>query len=209
MTRSTPEGEPVTVERATKSPGSLDSRELLLVTLRFVAGLLAILVIVAVLGHAARDRCEAAARVFVDRYGYAGMALGTLLADAIHFPIPPQFYMLLSVASGASAINTLAAIAAASLTAGVLGYRLARVVGRNAWVSKRTERTRRLLQGAIERYGAWAAVYSSLLPLPYSLLCYLAGLSRAPRGFFALLCVCRVPKLVAFYWLIRLGWQPD
>lgn len=199
----------MTVEPAPKSAGALNSRELLLVMLRFVAGLLAILVIVAVLGHAARERCEAAAREFVERYGYAGMALGTLLADAIHFPIPPQFYMLLSVASGASAINTLAAIAAASLTAGVLGYRLASVVGRVAWVVKRTERTRRLLQGAIERYGVWAAVYSSLLPLPYSLLCYLAGLSRAPNGFFVLLCLCRVPKLAAFYWLIRLGWQPD
>ncbi len=198
----------MTVERGPKSAGTLDSRELVMVTLRFVAGLLAIVVVVAVLGHAARDRCEAAARVFVDRYGYAGMALGTFLADAIHFPIPPQFYMLLSVASGVSAISTLAAIAAASLTAGVFGYGLASVIGRVEWVVKRTERTRRLLQAAIERYGVWAAVYSSLLPLPYSLLCYLSGLSRAPRGFFALVCVCRVPKLVGFYWLIRLGWQP-
>lgn len=198
----------MTLERSPKSAGALELRELVVVTLRFVAGLVAILVVVAVLGHAARDRCAAAARVFVDHYGYAGMALGTLLADAIHFPIPPQFYMLLSVASGASALHTLAAIAAASLTAGVLGYRLASLVGRIEWVVSRTERTRRVLQRAIERYGAWAAVYSSLLPVPYSLLCYLAGLSRAPNAFFALLCVCRVPKLVAFYWLIRLGWQP-
>src|SRR5688572_12463360 len=167
MTRSTPEAEPVTLERAPKSAGALELRELVLVTLRFVAGLLAILVIVAVLGHAARDRCAAAARAFVDQYGYAGMALGTLLADAIHFPIPPQFYMLLSVASGASALNTLAAIAAASLTAGLVGYRLASLVGRMAWVVNRTERTRRLLQRAIQRYGVWAAVYSSLLPVPY------------------------------------------
>lgn len=193
---------------AAERAGKSDSRELLFVTLRFIAGLLAMVLIAALLGHAARDWCEAVARTFVERFGYVGMALGTLLADGVHFPIPPQFYMLLSVASGASALYTLAAIAVASLLAGNLGYRLANLIGRSAWVTRRTERPRRVLQRAIERYGVWAALYASVLPIPYSVLCYLAGLIGAPAGFFALLCACRVPKLLGFYWLIRLGWQP-
>ncbi len=97
------------------------ARELLWPAARFVLGLLIALVIVGTQAHFARPQCEGLARSFVDAYGYGGMALGTLLADGFHFPIPPQFYMLLSIASGAPATLSLAVIAAASVTGGVAG----------------------------------------------------------------------------------------
>lgn len=196
----------MSAEGAADAAGSFDKRELLGVTLRFVAGLLLMLLLVALLGQAARDWCEGVARGFVTKYGYAGMALGTFLADGVYFPIPPQFYMLLAVASGASTVRALLAIGAASLLAGVVGFYLARWLGAQPWILARTERTRRLLQSATRRYGLRSALYASLLPVPYSVLCYLAGLNRAPRAFLMLLCACRVPKLLAFYGLIQLGW---
>lgn len=191
---------------AAEAADAFNPRELVGVTLRFVAGLLLMLLLVALLGQAARDWCEGLARGFVARYGYAGMALGTFLADGLYFPIPPQFYMLLAVASGASTLRALLAIGAASLLAGVVGFCLARLIGGHPWILARTQRTRRLLESATRRYGLRSAIYASLLPVPYSVLCYLAGLNRAPRAFLALLCVCRIPKLLAFYGLIQLGW---
>jgi membrane protein YqaA with SNARE-associated domain len=135
------------------------------------------------------------------------MAFGTLLADGFHFPIPPQFYMLLSIASQASVYGSLATIAAASVLAGVFGYSAARLVASSAWIAARTEPARWLLERAVLRFGSRAALVASLLPIPYSLLCYLAGLNRMPRRFLVLLCLCRVPKLVAFYLLVYWGWQ--
>src|SRR5687767_6471319 len=104
---------------------SIGNRELLVVVARFIAVLSAALLIALTLAHFARAECEAIARRFVADYGYWGMALGTLLADGFQFPIPPQFYMLLAVASRAPVAYSFGAIALASLLAGFVGYETA------------------------------------------------------------------------------------
>jgi hypothetical protein len=38
-------------------------------------------------------------------------------------------------------------------------------------------------------------------------LCYLAGLNRMPQRFLLLLCLCRIPKLLLFWWFVRWGWS--
>lgn len=182
-------------------------RELVWPVLRFMGGLLIILLVVGTLAHWARPQCEGLARGFVAAYGYWGMALGTLLADGFHFPIPPQFYMLLSVASQASAVRSLTAIALASVLAGFVGYHAARSFSRSAWIAERTASSRQLLERAVARFGVRAALFASLLPIPYSVLCYLAGLNRMPQRFLLLLCLCRVPKLLLFWWFVRWGWS--
>src|SRR3954471_14650482 len=62
---------------------------------RFLAGLVIMLVVSGVAAHFVRPTAEAAAHAFVERFGVTGMAVGTLLADGLYFPVPPQFYMLL------------------------------------------------------------------------------------------------------------------
>jgi membrane protein YqaA with SNARE-associated domain len=203
MTRRTP-------ERADSGAGAptIGNRELLLVVARFVAVLSAVLLIAITLAHFARAECEAIARHFVASYGYWGMALGTLLADGFHFPIPPQFYMLLAIAARAPVAYSFSAIAVASLLAGFVGYEAAALAARSHWLRARTERTRKVLERVVHRFGLYAALLASLLPVPYSVLCYLAGMMRLPRQFLVLLCLCRIPKLAMFYWLLRMGWQP-
>jgi hypothetical protein len=61
--------------------------------------LLVVFGIVAAVGVAYRDPIERAGRWFIDVFGYAGMGFGTFLADGLHFPIPPQFYMLAVVST--------------------------------------------------------------------------------------------------------------
>lgn len=185
----------------------LGARELLSFGLRFALGLLFILLAVGSLSYLARDEAQKLARSFVETFGYWGMALGTLLADGIHFPVPPQFYMLLAVASGASTLYAFGAIATASLVAGYAGYRLAELASRAQWLSRKTQQPRELLQRAFLRFGYRAALVASILPIPYSMLCYLAGLNRMPHRFLALLALCRIPKLIGFYYLVYLGWK--
>lgn len=205
MTRTTPEPSLSAPEPAGVAP--LRRSELVWPVLRLIAGLVIILLVVGTLAHWARPQCEAVARGFVAAYGYWGMALGTLLADGFHFPIPPQFYMLLSIASQSSVYGSLTVIAAASVLAGVVGYSAARFVASSAWVAARTQRSRQLLERAVLRFGARAALVASLLPIPYSILCYVAGLNRMPVRFLVLICACRVPKLILFYLLVYWGWQ--
>lgn len=174
---------------------------------RFMLGLVIVCSLVALVGYFVREPAEALARGFVSRFGVWGMALGTLLADGFHFPVPPQFYMLLAVASSTPLARAFPAIAAASLAAGGLGYLLARWASRASWLSSKVGPYRHLLEKAFARHGYRTALLASLLPIPYSVLCYLAGLNRMPGPFLVLLGLCRIPKLLGFYGLVAYGWS--
>lgn len=191
-------------------PGSglprLGNKELVTLLVRLLFGLVMLLGGIGLVGYLVRRPTEQLARYFVDAFGVWGLALGTLLADGLHFPIPPQFYLLTIVASGAPPWHGLLAIISASVLAGCLGYRVSQLVSQAAWLSDRISGPRALFERAFRRYGYRTALIGSLLPIPYSVLCYLAGLNRLPRRFVAILALCRVPKLVGFYYLIRLGW---
>ena len=182
-------------------------RALIPLIMRFLGTLVIVCVVVAAIGYLARKPTTALARGLVGELGLWGMALGTLLADGVQFPVPPQFYMLLAVASGAPAVPAFVAICAGSLVAGCVGYGIAQLASRLAWLSRVTKPYRELLAKAFEQFGYRAALFASLLPIPYSVLCYTAGLNRMPRRFLALLGLCRIPKLLGFYWLVRTGWS--
>jgi membrane protein YqaA with SNARE-associated domain len=174
---------------------------------RFLAVLVIMLVVSAVVAHFVRPSAEAAAHAFVERFGVPGMAIGTLLADGLYFPVPPQFYMLLAIASRTPVSQAFAAIAAASVLAGLVGYGIAERLSRLHWISQKTTRLRRVLAAAFERRGYGAALFLTLLPVPFSVLCYLAGLNRMPYKFLGLLAFFRIPKLAVFYLLLHLGWS--
>jgi membrane protein YqaA with SNARE-associated domain len=174
---------------------------------RFVLGLVMVCSLVGLLGYFVREPAQALAQGFVGRFGLWGMALGTLLADGLHFPVPPQFYMLLAIASDTPLGRAFPPIAVASLLAGGVGYVIAHRASHAPWLAQRTEPYRQLLSRAYERSGYRAALLASLLPIPYSVLCYLAGLNRLPAAFVALLALCRIPKLLGFYGLVYFGWS--
>lgn len=189
------------------SGAELDVRRVLIpFIMRFVGSLVIVCLLVALIGYVAREPATALARRVVGDLGLWGMALGTFVADGAYFPVPPQFYMLLGVVSGIPAAPVFITICAASLAAGSGGYVVAKKLSQLGWLSRVTKQHRELLAQAFGRYGYRSALIASLLPIPFSVLCYAAGLSRMPPSFLALLGACRVPKLLGFFWLIRAGW---
>jgi membrane protein YqaA with SNARE-associated domain len=113
----------------------------------------ALLGIVTLLGWGFRDELSRFGAWFVARFGIAGMAFGAFLADGLHFPIPPQFYMLTGIAGGHAATVVLLAVLTGSVLGGLTAFALARTIGQTAFVARRLESSRRLLIGAIERRG--------------------------------------------------------
>jgi membrane protein YqaA with SNARE-associated domain len=171
-----------------------------------VLGVLLLVGAIAVLGVIFRSELEAMGRAFVDRFGLLGMALGTLLADGLHCPIPPQFYMLMGITSGVPAAKTLTAVNIGSFAGAWIGFFVSGKLGDLKFIARRLERPRRMIDGALARYGMWTVVVASLLPLAYSALCYLAGMNRIPKRAFALVTLLRIPRLCGYYYLVRLGW---
>jgi membrane protein YqaA with SNARE-associated domain len=174
---------------------------------RIAIGLLVLIAGVFVVGKAWRPELEALSRGFVDSFGFGGMLLGALLADGFHFPIPPQFYLLLGITSGVSALKTMLAVNLGSFVGAWLAYLLAARVSKFGPIHRRLEQARRVTDAVFTRYGAWSVIVASLMPITYSALCYLAGLGRLPRYGFFLITLFRVPRLVAYYYLLKLGWS--
>lgn len=193
----------MSAEETVRSPRS----ETAFLVLRWLAGMAALLVLMIALANLFRAPLEQLGRVFAESFGYAGLALGTFIADGFHFPIPPQFYMLLAISSGVSQPLAFGAITLASLAGGFVGYTFARRLARIEILARRLERSRSVATRAFSRFGYRGAVVAGLLPVPYSVLCYLAGLQGVPTNLFLVFTLFRIPRLVAYYYLVRLGWS--
>lgn len=171
-----------------------------------VVPLVAVFVGVSAAAALFRPELRALGEAFVRRFGYGGMALGAFLSDAFMFPIPPQFYMLTSVAAGAPQVPSVTVICVSSVVAANVAYHVAGSLARVPLVRRRIERSRGVIDPLFARYGYYAVAVGAVLPVPFSLLCYLAGLYRVPYRLYAVLVLLRVPRLLVFYALIRLGW---
>lgn len=177
------------------------------VWLRVLLGMATMFVVMLVLVRSFRPQLEALGRAFVEHFGLAGVALGSFLADGVSFPVPPQFYMLLAIGAQTPDWHTCAATAIGSLLGGGVGYHLARQLARFPRFARWLERTGASFRGQLQGRKAYRnAVIASLSPVPFSMQCYLCGLYRLPIGAFAVILSLRVPRLAAFYYVIKAGW---
>ncbi len=177
------------------------------VWLRVLLGAAALLGGMLVLVRIFRPQLEALSRYFVEHFGLVGVALGTFLADGISSPVPPQFFMLLSIGAGTPDLHTLAATTVGSLLGGCAGYQLARQLARFPRFARWLERTGASFREQLRGRKAYRnAVIASLTPLPFSMQCYLCGLYRLPLGAFAVILSLRIPRLAVFYYVIKAGW---
>jgi membrane protein YqaA with SNARE-associated domain len=176
--------------------------------LRFVLGLVLLLGLVILLVRTLKPELESLGTLFVARFGLAGVMVGTLLADGFHCPIPPQFYMLLAIAAGASALTVLTVVVLGSILGGAIGFTLARRLASiprlSIWLDRVGGRVSRHLG---QRHPYRSVFFLSLTPMAFSVLCYAAGLYRLRRGPLMLLLGLRVPKLALYYYLVSIGWN--
>jgi len=194
-------------ERQLASPAPRE-RSRLGLALRFALGLVALLVVVVLVVRTLRPELEAVGGWFVQRFGLVGVALGTFIADGFHFPVPPQFYMLLATAAKTDPAAILVSTCIGSLAGGTAGYFVARRLGHVGWLRRRLERfTGKARELVGQRYPYRSAAIASATPMAFSVLCYMAGLLRVRRGPMLVLLVLRIPKIVLYYYLVRIGWS--
>ncbi|MFO0591969.1 MAG: VTT domain-containing protein [Polyangiaceae bacterium] len=150
---------------------------------------------------------EGAGQVFVDRFGLAGIAAGMVFADAFSMPPPPLFYIVIIATGSGSHLLAMSIVSVASMCAGVLGYKMSALLSARPFFQRRIDATRARMDRLFERYGVWAFAITSLTPMPFSIMCYVAGIYRVKPKLFALVLLMRVPRLVVMYWLARAGWM--
>lgn len=161
---------------------------------------------VAVLGSWLRDPLSTFATRLVIALGPAGIGVGTFLADGLHFPIPVQFYMVAVVAHGGPLAVPFAAMTIGSLAGGHLAFFVSQKIVGIRLVARGTRRASSRMKRLLDRFGTRAIIVGALLPVPYSFLCYLAGMNRLPYRQFAWVLALRPVKLLLFFALVRAGW---
>lgn len=185
----------------------LTKYETLFAVLRFLGSLAALVAIVSFFGWRFRDQLAQFGTWFVGRFGLAGMVVGSFLADGIHFPLPPQFYLLTGIAGGYTKPIVIACVLIGSELGGLAAFAVARLAGRSAFLDARVATPKRLLAQLIERQGYFGLVIAMLLPVSYCLLCMAGGVMRLPYKAYGVLALMRVPRILLSYLVIALAWS--
>lgn len=173
---------------------------------RGVAGLGLVFVLGAGAGWLVRKGALGIDLTGLSRMGPLGFAVGSFLADAFQFPVPPQAYMLVAMAGEVPLASSLLAICLGSMGGALVAYLLARRLARVSFVAGRLERSRPLLDVWGRRIGRAGPLLVIASPVPYSMMALAAGLYRLPWRLVPGLLLLRVPRLLLTFAMLRLGW---
>lgn len=180
--------------------GALDPRSLAIKT---VVGMVVLGVVVALAGAFLEPHLVATAQWIGARLGVAGMMGVVFLADAVISPFPPDL-LLVVISKGHHAgawMWLVPSIGLASMLGGLTGALVLRRFGAR-FVGKRISRLLDDNRPILDRYGAWAVAFAAVTPIPFSAMCWLAGLARVRPSLIAAASALRIPRFVVYYLLI-------
>lgn len=155
------------------------------------------------------EQLDLAIHYLTDRFGYAGPTVAVWIIDTFTLPISPDFILAVIAHPGSrlDPVLALSLISVASMVAGMCAYSLARLLAQVEWVQRRLARSSTRGHALFSRYGVWAVVIAGLTPIPFSIVCWLAGLYRMRPLPLALATVSRIPRMVAWFFLLRAGFS--
>ncbi|MEY3012978.1 MAG: hypothetical protein RIT45_1713 [Pseudomonadota bacterium] len=168
-------------------------------------GLLALIVAILALGYFYREPILAISKTFVANFGGPGVALGYFLPDALFVPLPQEAVKTFAYLGGMPFWTIVAWSCLGTLTGGPVGYWLGANLARRPRVAALLERRGAKAHAMVARYGPVGLAIGALTPLPYSITCWAAGALAMPFRTFLLVSLLRIPRVIFFLWLIRLG----
>ena len=170
-------------------------------------GLLVVLGVAALAGILLREPIEAVAGVFIDRFGWAGLFAGVVITDASPIPMTHEPILLLGVAEGLNAWKIGVVASLASVCAGPVGYT-------GGWLLRTRSDARHWLEDRapgmvrfLRDWGATGVAIAALLPIPYALATWTAGLLGVRFAKVVLASLLRIPKTLFYLFLIVQGWS--
>jgi len=175
-----------------------------------IVGILVLGVLVGLAGAYFESHMVTASEWVTGSLGLPGLLLGVALTDTIISPVPPDLFLIViakgELASSWAWVGPLAGFASAG--GGFAGSFVGRAIG-TRWLGARTRRLLAEQGPVLQRYGVWAIVLGAVTPLPFSVVCWLAGMARIRPVQIAAVSLLRVPRFVLYYLFIvyadRLG----
>lgn len=191
-------------ELTSKEQRDVDPRSNLLRLAVFIAFLVLILVI---LRYTLGDYLEHYGEYLVERFGYLGMFGATLFMDTFIVPISPDIIIFVSIAGNVNTFWAIFTIALASMIAGNLGYLIGKFLGHREFVTTRLKKYEKKGKYLMKKYGLWAVIIGAMTPIPFSAICWLAGMLEMKYTHFLAGVLWRVPRFLLWYIIIGLGFK--
>ncbi len=174
---------------------------------QMVAGVSVMMLLALISGLMLRAPLTAAGQWAIARFGVEGVFIGTIITDSSPLPLTNEPLMLLALTGGVSVWTVMWVVSLASICGGAVGYgfgfSLRRFHPLRSWVLHRSPE----LAAWMQERGAVAVGIAALLPIPYSLATWSAGLLGTPFWRVMLATLLRIPKTGFYLALIWLGWS--
>jgi len=171
-----------------------------------IIGLSLLLAFSGLCGWLFKEPIVAIGQAFLDRFGLAGLFIGTIIADTSPLPLTHEPLSFIAIAAGLPSWKIIGVISAGSVASGPTGWVLGRVLlsqGRFAhWLERRQPRLMRFMR----RRGLATVAVAALLPLPFALATWMAGMLRLPLGKITAISLLRIVKVGFYFQLMKLGW---
>jgi membrane protein YqaA with SNARE-associated domain len=172
-----------------------------------VVGVGILLAVAALLAAVLLEPITAVAEGFRDRFGLVGLFLGIVITDTSPLPMTHEPILLLGVSSGVNHYLLWGIASAASVFSGLLGYSLGAGLVSRSWLGAWIDRRYPGFVAFMKRHGAKGVAVAALLPLPFALATWSAGMVRCGLGKVMLASLLRIPKAGFYLWLIVTGWS--
>ena len=173
--------------------------------LELFASLVIIFVLAVLAGFWLREPFAVAGEWVVRRFGLSGLFLVTLAIDSVPTPMSVAPLMLLAIKGQLAAWKVMACVASASVSGGLIGYGIGRVVGMPVSLDRWLQSKHPTLFELMRRHGAVGVAIAGTLPIPLALGTWTAGAMRVQFWRVAVACLVRLPKTGFYVILIVSG----
>jgi membrane protein YqaA with SNARE-associated domain len=144
--------------------------------------------------------------VFLERFGLLGLFVGTIIADTSPLPLTHEPLTFIGITAGIPTPTLLLTIASASILSGPIGWTCGRVLVADTAFAEWLDRRYPGFMGMMRRNGLKAVAIAALLPIPFSLATWTAGMLRLPFHKVAAISLLRIVKVGFYFQILKLGW---
>jgi membrane protein YqaA with SNARE-associated domain len=166
-----------------------------------VAG--AAFIIYGITAYFLRTHLVAAGIWMKEDFGLIGVGVYCFLVDMLI--VPTTIDIIFPLTSDWAPVPLLTVMSAASMVGGFMGYLIAKKLDHLSFVHKLTRGYQSRGQELITRFGGWAVALAGFTPLPFSTICWIAGLLEVRSKVVLLAVLSRIPRIILYYYMIQGG----
>lgn len=146
------------------------------------------------------------AQTMIEHTGGWGVALGFFVVDAFSAPIPNDIFSVFGRMGGIPFWEVVAWASAGSIVGGSVGWWIGRYwISRNRWLRAWMDAQGGKSVERVRRQGGWFLAVAAVTPMPYSLVCWGAGIVKLRFAVVLAVSTLRIGRIALYLWLIELG----